>query len=172
MRCLLNETEIQERVKALGEQLSREYADRPFTVLGVLTGSIVFVADVIRQIRVPLQVGFVRASSYRGRTTRGGALQLELDLLPDIEGRDVLVVDDIFDTGRTLAALCEVLLARTPRSLRSAVLLTKRGRAEVEYRPDYSCFEIPDEFVVGYGLDYNGEHRHLPAIVVLEDDDL
>lgn len=172
MRPLLNQAEIQGRVQALGERLSLEYADRPLMVLGVLTGSVVFVADVIRHIRVPLQVGFVRASSYRGRTTHGGALELELDLLPEVSGRDVLVVDDIFDTGRTLSALCDVLRERRPASLKSAVLLSKLGRAEVEFRPDYCCFGIPDEFVVGYGLDYDGEYRHLPYIAALDQSDL
>ncbi len=172
MRILLDEDEIRRRVDALGARLTADYAGRPLTVLGVLTGGIVFVADVIRRIQVPLQLAFVRASSYRGKSTRAGALSLDGDLPPDVVGRDVLIVDDIFDTGRTLSALAGLLRERGAAGVKTAVLLEKQGRAEVAIRPDYVCFEIPDVFVVGYGLDYDGEHRHLPHIAALEDGDI
>lgn len=172
MRELLTEEQIRSRVSALGNQLTDDYANSSLTVIGVLTGSLVFLADLIRTIQLPLQLGLVQASSYRGRTTRPGKLHLGLELLPDIEGRDVLVVDDIFDTGRTLVELCGALHDRSPRSLKSVVLLAKEGCCQVNVSPDYIGFSIPDEFVVGYGLDYDGEYRHLPSISVLESSDL
>ncbi len=172
MYKLIDEPEIRRQVAVLGERISGELQDRPLTVVGVLTGSIVLVADVIRQIETPVQVDFVRASSYRGRTTRSRDLTVDAVELPDLSGRDVLLVDDILDTGRTLRALAELLRSRGAASVRTAVLLWKRDRTEADFQPDYFCFAIPDVFVVGYGLDYDGDYRHLPYIAVLEPDDL
>lgn len=172
MTPLIDASEIRARVQSLGEQIAADYRDKPLTILGVLTGSIVLVSDLIRHIDVPLRVGLIQASSYRGETTRPGDLTINAALVPDITGRDVLLVDDIFDTGRTLAGLIETVNAMGPRSVRSAVLLWKEGRGEVSLKPDYHGFRIPDRFVVGYGLDYNDEHRHLPHIAALDDDDL
>jgi hypoxanthine phosphoribosyltransferase len=172
MKRLIDEPDLRREVAELGRRISELYRGRPLTVLGVLTGSIVLVADVIRQIDIPLQVAFVRASSYRGTATRPEELTIDVDRLPEVAGRDVLIVDDIFDTGRTLAALCDLLRARGPNSLRSAVLLWKEGRSQVPCVPDEYCFRIPDVFVVGYGLDYDGEYRHLPYIAALEEADL
>lgn len=172
MKRLIDESEIRREVAALGQRLSSEYEGRPLTVLGVLTGSAVLVADVIRQIATPLRLGFLRASSYRGETTRSGTLEIRLTELPEIEGRDILLVDDILDTGRTLSTLVEALRQRGPRSVRTAVLLWKQGRAEVAFQPDFCCFRIPNVFVVGYGLDYNDDYRHLPYIAALEEADL
>jgi hypoxanthine phosphoribosyltransferase len=114
----------------------------------------------------------IQTRSYRGTDTRPGKLEIVDCMLPDIRGRDVLLVDDIFDTGRTLAALLQQIGAMQPRSLRSAVLLVKLGRQEVDIRPDHCVFEIPDQFVVGYGLDYQDAFRHLPYVAMLEDHDL
>ncbi len=172
MRILLDESRIRDGVAMLGRRIADEYRDKPLTVLGVLTGSIVLLADVIRCIDVPLRVGLIQASSYRGRAVRPGELTITDDLLPDIASRNVLLIDDIFDTGRTLTALLERVRQRRPASLRSAVLLWKEGRSEVAGEPDYFCFKIPDVFVVGYGLDYNDEYRHLPYIAALEEADL
>ncbi|HUG92401.1 MAG TPA: phosphoribosyltransferase family protein, partial [Planctomycetaceae bacterium] len=147
-------------------------AGRPLTVLGVLTGSIIFVSDVIRRINLPLRVGLIQASSYRGRATAPGELSVSAALVPDIAGRHVLLLDDIFDTGRTLAALTATIAAMRPASLRSGVLLWKEGRSRVDLEPDYHCFRIPDVFVVGYGLDYDDEHRHLPYLAALDPADL
>jgi len=166
---LIGEAEIQQAVRRLGEQISREYRDKPLTILGVLTGSIMLVADLIRQIELPLKLGLIQASSYRGDATRPGDLQINTALVPDVSGRHVLLVDDIFDTGKTIAGLLARLPAFEPRSVKTAVLLWKKSRTIVDVRPDYHCFEIPDEFVVGYGLDYGDEYRHLPYIGVLED---
>jgi hypoxanthine phosphoribosyltransferase len=168
VRELISTGEIETAVSQLGARLSTEYAGRPLTVLAVLSGSIMLVADLMRRIAVPHQLGVVQASSYRGDATTPAELRLNLFGLPEIRGRDVLLVDDIFDTGRTLAGIVEELEQFGPLSIRSAVLLWKQARRSVDLTPDYHCFAIPDEFVVGYGLDFNGEYRHLPYIGVLE----
>jgi len=172
MYTLITANQIAQRVTELGAEISHAYQSRPLTVLGVLNGSVIFVADLMRSIDVPHRVGFVQASSYRGATTEGGELSVQLDNLPEITGRDVLLVDDIFDTGRTISRLLDELRRAKPASIRSAVLLWKQGRGEVQQTPDYHGFLIPNEFVVGYGLDYDDDYRHLPMIGVLEDADL
>jgi hypoxanthine phosphoribosyltransferase len=172
LKILLDQLEIRAGVERLATSIAADYAGRPLTVIGVLTGSLMLLADLIRQLDLPLRVGVVQARSYRGVATTPGELELHLDLLPEIQGREVLLVDDIFDTGHTLATLMDQIQAREPRSLRSAVLLRKLGRQEVSYTPDYVAFEIPDEFVVGYGLDYQDAYRHLPYIATLEAADL
>ncbi len=168
MQKLVEPAEIQSRVRTLGLTLSQHYHDRPLTVLGVLTGSMLFMADLVREITVPHRMGVVHASSYRGRATVAGDLKVGMELLPDIRDRDVLVIDDIFDTGRTLERLVQALGSHHPRSIKTAVLLLKEGRSLVDFTPDYFCFQIPDVFVIGYGLDYNDDYRHLPFIGSLE----
>jgi len=170
VRRLISEAEIHEAVEQLGRQISEEYADKPLTILGVLTGSIMLVTDLIRQIELPLRLGLIQASSYRGTATSPSELRINTALVPDISDRHVLLVDDIFDTGKTMEGLLERLQTFNPRSIKSAVLLWKKVRTIVELEPDYHCFLIPDEFVVGYGLDYNDEYRHLPYIGVLEEE--
>lgn len=172
MKPLLDEHEIRAGVERLAGAIGRHYAGRPLTIICVLTGSMVLVADLIRRLDLPLRVGLVTARSYRGGATSPGALTINADMLPDIEGRHVLVVDDIFDTGQTLAALLKQLSSLRPSSVRSAVLLRKLGRQQVPIVPDYIGFDIPDRFVVGYGLDYNDLYRNLPYVAVLEADDL
>jgi hypoxanthine phosphoribosyltransferase len=164
---LVSEVQIRDAVERLAAEIRAREAGRPLTVIGVMTGSIVLVADLIRKLDMPLRVGIVQASSYRGGT-QSGDLIINAELLPDIAGRDVLLVDDIFDTGRTLSQLLSHLRDLGPSSLRTAVLMLKRGRQEVQMRPDYVAFEIPDEFVVGYGLDYRDLYRNLPYIAALE----
>ena len=172
MDTLLTEAKIANRVNELGRTITDVYRGRPLTVLGVLNGSVVLVADLIRAIDIPHQIGFIRASSYRGETTVPGQLTTGIDLMPTIEGRDILLVDDIFDTGRTMVRLLAELNQQKPASIRTAVLLWKRGRSEVDITPDYHGFQIPDVFVVGYGLDYNDDYRHLPQIAVLSPEDV
>jgi hypoxanthine phosphoribosyltransferase len=172
MRILIGEDEIRQRVNALGQLISADYSGRPLTVLGVLTGSIILLADLIRATTVPLRVALISASSYGGTRTTPGALQINSSLLPDLRGRDVLVLDDIFDTGHTMQGLLAALQEYSPASLRTAVLLWKTERNEVNFGPDYFGFQIPDEFVVGYGLDYNDEYRQLPFIGVPDAADL
>lgn len=169
MQTLLTAAQIADRVQTLGREISRDFQDHPLTVIGVLHGSVVFVADLIRAISTPHQLGFVLASSYPGPATSPGQLHLQLDTLPDLTGRSVLLVDDILDTGRTLAALQARIQARGPQKVRTAVLLWKKARTELAITPDYFGFEIPDRFVVGYGLDFNGDHRHLPFIGALDE---
>lgn len=172
MQTLIEAAEIQKVVTNLGRRIAEEFQGEPLTVLGVLTGSIVFLADLIRTIDLPLRVGLIQASSYRGATTQPLELRINDSLVPDIRDRAVLLVDDIFDTGNTLASLIETIRRSSPRSVRSAVLLWKTGKAKVAIQPDYHCFQIPDRFVVGYGLDYNDDYRHLPFIAALEPHDL
>ena len=172
MKRLLEAEEIRQRVQELGRILSHDYRNRPLTVVSVLTGSVLFVADLVREISVPHRIGVVHASSYRGKTTVPGDLHVSMDLVPDIRDRDVLIVDDIFDTGKTLEHLMRAFMSCQPRSIRTAVLLVKEGRSTVDVVPDFDCFRIPNVFVVGYGLDYNDDYRHLPYIGVLEDADL
>ncbi len=172
MKQLLSEQEIHTGIGRLAGEVARHYAGRPLTVIGVLTGSMVLVADLIRRLDMPLRVGVIQARSYRGAAVSPGQLEINDSMLPDVKGRDVLLVDDIFDTGRTLTMVTEQIRALGPRTVRSAVLLFKLGRQEVEFRPDHVAFEIPNEFVVGYGLDYQDAYRHLPYVAVLEADDL
>jgi len=172
MRVLLSAENIATRIRALGAELSLRFRDRPVTVVGVLSGSVLFLADLMRELSIPHQIGFLQASSYRGATTQAGSLKISDAFFPDIANRDVLLLDDIFDTGRTLTGLIEHLQPAQPASLTTCVLLTKTGTQTVSIQPDYTGFVIPNEFVVGYGLDYNQNYRHLPYIAALEPGDL
>ncbi|MFO0929070.1 MAG: hypoxanthine phosphoribosyltransferase [Gemmataceae bacterium] len=167
MQMLISAERIRERVAELAGEISRDYHGRSLTVVGVLTGCLIFLADLIRQIDLPVRIYLVQASSYRGAVTAPGQLQLSLDGLPDLAGRDVLLIDDILDTGHTLKRMLAELREREPASLRAAVLLVKEGRLQVDVQADYVGFTIPDAFVVGYGLDYNDEYRHLPYVAVV-----
>jgi len=168
MEVLIPADRIHQRVEELAQQIMRDYGHEPVTIVGVLTGSLLFLADLMRRLDLPLRIALIQASSYRGETTTAGELHVQSDLLPDLSGRHVLVLDDILDTGRTLAYLKDELLGMKPLSLKFGVLLRKIGRQEVHLEPDYIGFEIPDKFVIGYGLDYNDEYRNLPYIGVLK----
>jgi hypoxanthine phosphoribosyltransferase len=170
VKVLLKESELAAGVREMAAAIRQVYGDQPLTIVGIMTGSVVLMADLIRLLDMPLRVGVVQTSSYRG-TERGG-LSINSEMMLDIAGRDVLLIDDIFDTGHTLARVVGLLQEFGPNSLRSAVLLRKSGRQEVDFRPDFVAFEIPDEFVVGYGLDYNDEYRNLPYLAALEPSDL
>ena len=169
MDVLITADQIRDRVRELAADIRRDYAGRPFTVVGVLTGSLVFLADLIRQIDLPLQIGLLQASSYRGTATTPGELTIHDELLPPVHGRHLLLLDDILDTGQTVTRLVAHLKARGAASVRTCVLLHKVGRQRVPFTPDYRGFPIPDRFVIGYGLDFNDEYRHLPFIGVLPD---
>lgn len=171
MKTLLGEDELRAGVERLASDIRGYYGEQPLTVVAVMTGSLVLLADLIRQLDMPLRVGVIGASSYRGGTTSGN-LTVDTNMLIDIRDRDVLLVDDIFDTGRTLESLLETVLAMGARSVRTAVLLHKQRQTEVQVLPDFVAFEIPDEFVVGYGLDYRDHYRNLPFLGVLEPSDL
>jgi len=172
LRILLGEDELHQGVVRLAGEITAHYRDRPLTIVGVLTGSIVLLADLIRQLDMPLRLALVQARSYRGRETTPSNLSINADMLLDVKNRDVLVVDDIFDTGRTLFELISRLDELQVASLRSAVLLRKQGRQQVAQGPDFVGFDIPDEFVVGYGLDFDDMYRNLPYLAVLEPSDL
>lgn len=170
VKVLLDQGKLREGVVRLAREIRDVYGDRPLTIIGIMTGSVVLLADVIRELDMPLRVGVVQTSSYRG--TQRGPLSINAEMMLDITGREVLLVDDIFDTGHTLAEVIQLMRELGPVSLRSAVLLRKSGRQQVRLEPDFVAFEIPDEFVVGYGLDYNDEYRNLPYLAVLEPADL
>jgi hypoxanthine phosphoribosyltransferase len=172
VKLLLDEKQLREGVDRLAQEISRYYIRRPLTIIGVLTGSMVLMADLIRRIDLPMRVGLVQARSYQGATTQAGPLVLNMSLLPEVGGRDVLLVDDIFDTGQTLSTLVAQLQGFGTLSVRTAVLLRKQGRSKVTLVPDHVGFDIPDHFVVGYGLDYQDAYRHLPHVAVLEPEDL
>ena len=169
MNMLLSEDEIRVRVAQIAAEVNRDFAGRPLTVVGILTGSLVFLADLIRRIEVPLKIGLIQASSYRGETTTAGELRINDALLTDVRGRDLLLLDDILDTGHTLTRIVAHLSAKGAASLRTCVLLRKVGRQQVPFEPDYTGFSIPDKFVIGYGLDFDDDYRHLPFIGVLPD---
>jgi hypoxanthine phosphoribosyltransferase len=171
LKELLSTSELDRGVAELARQISERYGQRPLTIIGILTGSIVLLADLIRLLEMPLRVGVVQASSYRGNTTRG-ELTINADLMPDIRGRDVLLIDDIFDTGHTLATVTELIRQHGAESVCSAVLLRKHGRQEIAWTPDFVGFDIPDKFVVGYGLDYQDAYRNLSYIAALDPEDL
>jgi hypoxanthine phosphoribosyltransferase len=172
VKLLLTEEQLRVGVSRMAADISHHFRERPITIVGVLTGSIVLLADLIRQLEMPLRVALVQARSYRGRATSPGPLSVKLDDLCDLKGREVLLVDDIFDTGRTLLELVSLLDEREPASIHSAVLLRKLGRQQVPIAPDWVGFDIPDEFVVGYGLDYDDLYRNLPYVAALEPTDL
>jgi hypoxanthine phosphoribosyltransferase len=167
MDVLIPAERIDARVKELAAEIARAYEGKPVTVVGILTGCLMFTADLIRRIDLPLRVAFITASSYRGEATVSGRLEIRDELLPDISGRHILLLDDILDTGKTLTRVVAHLIDRGAASVKVGVLLRKIGRQEVPFEPDYVGFTIPDKFVIGYGLDFNDEHRHLPFIGVL-----
>jgi len=172
MKVLLSKEQLHDGVTRMADEIAACYQDQQLTIIGVLTGSVVLLADLIRMIDVPLRVGVLQASSYRGATTSRGELVINSDLMLDVDGRDVLLVDDIFDTGHTLERVMDKMQDFGAASLRSAVLLRKKARQEVEYDPDFVGFDIPDEFVVGYGLDYEDMYRNLPHLAALEANDI
>jgi hypoxanthine phosphoribosyltransferase len=168
MDILISAQRLQERVGELARQIAADYRERrPITIVGVLTGSLMFLADLVRRIDLPMRIGLIQASSYRGPTTNPGELHIQPELQPDVRGRHVLLLDDILDTGQTLAHLTGHLRNLGAASVRVAVLLRKQDRQVVPLEPDYCGFDIPNAFVVGYGLDFNDEYRHLPHVAVL-----
>jgi hypoxanthine phosphoribosyltransferase len=167
-RVLIAEADIRRRVAELAERISRDYADRGEIVLvGVLKGAFIFLADLSRRLAIPRTIEFMALSSYGARGAESGAVRVILDLRTGIEGRHVLVVEDIVDTGRTLHYLMDLLRTRDPASVKTCALVRKKDRHEVEVPIDYLGFDIPDEWVVGYGLDYKEQYRTLPYIGVV-----
>lgn len=172
MKQILSPEQIRDGVRQLAEKLTAVYGQRPVTIVAILTGSLVLLADLIRQLEMPLRVGLIQANRYRTPTEPRPGLVINDAMLPNLKDHHVLVIDDIFDTGHTLVEVLAQLLRHQPASLRSAVLMRKTGRSEVAIQPDYIVFEIPDEFVIGYGLDYEDRFRNLPFVAALEPEDL
>jgi len=167
-KVLLSTAELKNKVTELGQILSRDYAGKNLLAVGILKGAMVFMADLIRNISVDVQIDFMAVSSYGASSKSTGVVRIMKDLEQNIEGRHVLIVEDIVDTGLTLNYLLEILKAREPASVRVCTLLDKPSRREVDVSVNYNGFSIPDEFVVGYGLDYNEKYRNLPEIYVLK----
>lgn len=170
MRPLLTEEQIQERVAELAAQITQDYVGRKLLLIGVLKGCFVFLADLARKIDGDLSIDFVQVSSYGTSRQSSGIVQILLDTGINIEGRNVIIVEDIEDSGLTLKHLRELLSVRKPKSLRVCALLSKMKARGQESQLDYVGFEIPDEFVVGYGLDYAERYRSLPYIAVIAND--
>lgn len=161
---LLTEEQIATRVAELGQQLTKDYEGRPLVLVSVLTGAITFTADLMRKIQGDVLLDTLIASSYGSGTVSKGQVNIKKDLSQDIAGKHVLLVDDVCDTGRTMAVLCEILKERGAASVKTCVMLDKPSRREVDFVPDYIGYEIPDVFVIGYGLDYDSKYRQLPYI--------
>jgi len=168
LKVLISAEDIARRVQELGREITADYQGRSLMIIGILKGAVVFMSDLIRQISVPLEVDFMAISSYGEATETSGVVQLLKDLDRPIEGKHVLIVEDIIDTGLTLSYLYQLLQSRNPATLKTAVLLDKPERRRTDFTPDYVGFTIPDKFVIGYGLDYNHMHRELPYVGVLE----
>jgi hypoxanthine phosphoribosyltransferase len=166
-KVLISEKEIRRRVGELAAQVQSDFPGRDLVVVGLLTGTLMFLADLVREIDLPLRLDFIGVSSY-GDGTESRELVFTKELKLDVAGRDVLLVDDILDTGKTLRAVINKLGEMNPRQVRSCVLLSKKARREYDIIADYVGFEIPNEFVVGYGLDYAEKYRNLPHIGVLK----
>ena len=168
VRVLISESDLQAKVTELGKAITRDYAGEELTLVGVLKGSFLFMADLCRQIELPLTCDFLGLSSYHGRTRTSGVIRITSDLNQPVEGRHVLVVEDIIDTGLTMEYLLENLRTRLPKSIKVCTLLHKPERKKVETPIDYLGFTVPNEFVVGYGLDYLGRYRNLRFVGVIE----
>lgn len=164
---LLDEPTIRAKVAELGRQIVKDYKAQPLVLVCILKGAITFTADLLRELPMYVRLDFMAISSYGAGTKSSGVVQILKDLDAPIEGEHVLIVEDIVDSGLTLSYLQKILLSRGPASLRTCVLLDKVDRREVDFTPDYVGFEIPDQFVVGYGLDYAERYRNLPYIGVL-----
>ncbi len=167
-RVLFDAQTIGERVYQLGKEISAKYPQGNVLFVGILKGAFMFMADLVRSLDVSCEVDFVRISSYGSETVSSGNLRIIMDVSTPIEGRDVILVDDIVDTGLTLAAYKEMLLTRSPRSLEVAALIDKAERREKSVKVDYCGFRVPDGFIIGYGLDCNEQGRQLPGLYVLE----
>jgi hypoxanthine phosphoribosyltransferase len=167
---LVSAEDLQRRVTELGEEISRDYAGRSLLLVGVLRGAVLFLSDLMRSINTPVEIDFMAVASYGSATDSSGVVRILKDLDASIEGRDVLIVEDIVDSGLTLQYLMRNLGSRNPRTLEVCALLTKPQRRKVDLPTRYVGFEIPDRFVVGYGLDHAERHRNLPFVAALEGD--
>ena len=168
VKPLFTEEEVDRKIRELAARISEDYAGRQLHLIGVLKGSVPFMAELAKRLTIPATMDFMSCSSYGGGTSSSGVVRLNKDLDESIEGRDVLLVEDIIDTGHTLSYLMNLLQDRKPASLKLAALLDKPSRRTCPVEVDYTCFKIPDVFVVGYGLDYDQMYRGLPYVGYVE----
>ena len=168
-KVLVSEEELKAKVAELGAEISRDYAGKNLVLVSILKGSVVFMADLMRAVSIPCSIDFMVVSSYGGsNTTSSGLVKIIKDLDGDLSGKDVLIVEDILDTGITLSNLVPMLKMRNPSSVKICTILDKPSRRKADIQPDYEGFRVPDEFVVGYGLDYDEKYRNLPYVGVLK----
>ncbi len=167
-RIMLTAEQIRSRVKEVAQTVDALYQDKRPLAVGILKGSILFYVDFVRELTCPVELDFMAVSSYGSGTVSSGKLRIKKDLDSDVKGRDVIIIEDIIDSGFTLANLKALLLERGARSVLIVTLLNKEGRREYEIAPDFNCFDIENEFVIGYGLDYDERYRNLPYIGILK----
>jgi len=166
INVLISEEELTARIKEVAEQINKDYAGKEIHLICILKGGVYFMTELSKYITVPVTLDFMKISSYGSGTKSSGIVKIDMDLSEPIEGEDVLVTEDIVDSGRTLSYLMEVLETRKPKSLKLCTMLDKPERRVVDVKVDYTCFNIPDKFIVGYGLDYDQNYRNLPFIGV------
>ena len=167
-KIMIKENELNARVSELAEMINKDYGDRELVVIGVLKGCFVFMADLVKKLKSDVRVYFMEISSYQSGTVSSGQITIKKDLDVDIEGKDVLIAEDIIDSGNTLSQLTEILKERKPNSIKVCTLLSKPARRQVEFEADYTGFEIEDKFIIGYGLDCAEQFRQLPYIAEVE----
>ena len=167
-KILVTEEELKNKIVEIGKQISNDYKDKNPIIVGVLKGSFIFIADLVREINIPVTIDFMAVSSYEG-TTSTGKIKIEKDLSEDVKDRNVILVEDILDTGRTLSYIIKMLENRGAKSVNVCSLLVKKARTEIEVDYKYNGFNIPNEFVVGYGLDYEEKYRNLKYIGILKE---
>ena len=166
-KVLISEEELKEIIKRLGKQITEDYKDKNLLVVSVLKGSVMVMADLLREIKLPLRIDFMAVSSYGSGTTTSGSVKIIKDLDINLAGYDLLIVEDILDSGVTLSNLKEILLTRGPASVKICTLLDKPERRKADIKADYIGAQVPDAFVVGYGLDYDEKYRNLPFVGIL-----
>lgn len=170
-RVLISTEDVKRRVQEMGAEISRDYAGRELLVVGILKGAFIFMSDLVRELKSPIFIDFMDVSSYGSATESSGVVRIMKDLDQSIAGKHVLIVEDIIDSGLTLSYIKENLQSRQPASVKICAFLDKPSRRRVEMRPDYLGFSIPDEFVVGYGLDFAEKYRELPYVAVIDPGD-
>ncbi|MGI6169564.1 MAG: hypoxanthine phosphoribosyltransferase [Christensenellales bacterium] len=166
-KILISEQEIAKKIDEMGARITQDYAGKSIVMVGILRGAVVFLSDLMRRINLPVQIDFISVSSYGASTRSSGVVRFQKDLESSITGKHVLIVEDIIDTGLTMRYLIDTLCTRDPASIKTCCLLDKPSRRKTDIVADYSGFEIPDAFVIGYGLDYNNDYRNLPFVGVL-----
>lgn len=165
---LISEEEINNRIREIASQINEEYAGKTVTLICILKGSVFFTCELAKRLDIPVRLDFMSVSSYGSGTTSSGRVRIVKDLDESVEDKDIIVIEDIIDSGNTLSYLLKLLKSRGPRSIKLCTLLDKPDRRVVDVKVDYTCFDIPDEFVVGYGLDYDQKYRNLPYVGVVE----